>query len=437
MPPRRECDSLVAFYFRAQEYRSVIHPTEFLKRYNAFWENPSVASVSWIGLLYSIFCLTSQVQSQEPGLSRPQNSGSLCLVRSQFAKGGPDIIETLVHYLLIESYLNSDSNTGVWLLMGNIVQIAVRMGYHRDPQHFKSLSPYQGEMRRRMWAMIYSLDIGFSTRLGLPSSIKHSLSDTRPPRNLQDRDFDARSTELPADRPIEELTSSTVLIAKLHVATSIGAITDLVCNPLPLSYEDLITVNSKLDSTYATIPDPCKFRPMTESLLDPPSVVFQRINFYMHYQRARILVNWKPLGTSEDNSGSSRCRHIVIEAASEIMRLQHRMAEDFDVLDASRPTGLLDSCFINNGYFLAASIACFLVQHRKDWLSAPALSEVRSLLEKSLAIWSRTNELSNEANKVVAALRIVLGKAKEPTTHSTMDVDGGKDPKITAGVERV
>lgn len=111
-------------------------------QYNAFWENPSVASVSWIGLLYSIFCLTSQVQSQEPGLSRPQNSGSLvwspttlhkilvyrervvqCLVRSQFAKGGPDIIETLVHYLLIESYLNSDSNTGVWLLMGNIVQI--------------------------------------------------------------------------------------------------------------------------------------------------------------------------------------------------------------------------------------------------------------------------------------------------------------------------
>lgn len=157
----------------------------------------------------------------------------------------------------------------------------------------------------------------------------------------------------------------------------------------------------------------------------------------MHYQRAKILINWKFLGTSKDNNGSSQCRHIVIEAASEIMRLQHRMAEDFDVLDASRPTGLVDSCFINNGYFLAASIACFVVQHRKDWLSAPALSEVRRLLEKSLAIWSRTKELSNEANKVLAALRIVLGKAKEPSTHSTMDVDGGKDPKITAGVERV
>lgn len=111
-------------------------------KYNAFWENPSATSVSWLGLLYSIFCLTSQVQSQESGLSRAQNNASSvwsptalykilgyrekvvqCLVRGQFAKGGPDIMETLVHYLLIESYMNRDSNIGVWLLMGNIVQI--------------------------------------------------------------------------------------------------------------------------------------------------------------------------------------------------------------------------------------------------------------------------------------------------------------------------
>ncbi|THC90793.1 hypothetical protein EYZ11_009747 [Aspergillus tanneri] len=266
MPPRRESDSLVALYFRAQEYRSVIHPIEFLKRYNAFWENPSATSISWLGLLYSIFCLTSHVQSQASGLLSAQNNASSarspaalykmlgyrekvvqCLVRGQFAKGGPDIMETLVHYVLIESYLNRDSNIGVWLLMGNIVQIAIRMGYHRDPLHFKSLSPYQGEMRRRMWAMICSLDIGFSTQMGLPSSIKHSLSDTKPPRNLQDRDFDAGSTDLPPARPIDELTSSTVILAKLHVATSLGVVSDMVCNPHPLSYEDLIAANSTLD----------------------------------------------------------------------------------------------------------------------------------------------------------------------------------------------
>lgn len=153
--------------------------------------------------------------------------------------------------------------------------IAIRMGYHRDPQHFKSLSPYQGEMRRRMWAMIYSLDIGFASQMGLPGSIKHSLSDTMPPRNLQDRDFDASSTELPPTRPIDELTSSTVILAKLHVAVSLGVISDKVCSPHQLSHEDLIAAISTLDNMYETIPEPCKFRPISESLLDPPSVLFQ------------------------------------------------------------------------------------------------------------------------------------------------------------------
>jgi hypothetical protein len=34
-------------------------------------------------------------------------------------------METLVHYLLIESHANKESNIEVWLLMGNIVQIGM------------------------------------------------------------------------------------------------------------------------------------------------------------------------------------------------------------------------------------------------------------------------------------------------------------------------
>ncbi|KAH8678551.1 fungal-specific transcription factor domain-containing protein, partial [Xylariales sp. PMI_506] len=437
IPLRRESDSLVAFYFRALGYRSILHPMEFLKRYNAFWENPSATSVSWLGLLYSVLCLSCQVQiHQSSGHTRAQNNGLpiqspaavsavlgyrekvvQCLVRAQFAKGGPDIMETLFHYILIESYLNRDPNIAVWLLMGNIVQIAIRMGYHRDPQHFKSLSPYQGEMRRRMWAMVYSLDIGFSTQMGLPSSIKHSLTDTMPPRNLQDHDFNANSVELPPGRPIDELTASTVTIAKLHVAISMGIVSDMVCNPHPISYNDLVATMAKLDAMDATIPEPCRFRPMSQCLLDPPSVVSQRISFYMHYQRARILVNWKFLDNCKDTTRANQCWNTILEAAVEILRLHHLMAEESELLDTFRPAGMLESCFLNNGYFLAASIMCFLVHRHADILSSQKLSEVRDLLERSLLIWTGINDLSREANKVVTALRIVLGNPEESNTN--------------------
>lgn len=153
----------------------------------------------------------------------------------------------------------------------------------------------------------------------------------------------------------------------------------------------------------------------------------------MHYQRARILVNWKFLSTSKDVMGINECWSIVIEASFEIMRLQHRMVEEFEVFKASRPTGMIDSCFIDHGYFLAASIACFIVQHHKDRLSTQDLLEVQTLLEKSLAIWSSSKDLSREASKVVSAMRVVLGKPTESSLLTPVDTEassqaGGKNP---------
>lgn len=156
----------------------------------------------------------------------------------------------------------------------------------------------------------------------------------------------------------------------------------------------------------------------------------------MHYQRARILVNWKFLSTSKDVMAINECWSIVIEASFEILRLQHRMAEEVEVFKASRPTGMVDSCFINHGYFLAASIACFLMQHHRDRLSTQDLLNVRTLLEKSLAIWSSSNDLSREASKVVSAMRVVLGKPTEPSLLTPVDTEtssqpGGKKPNLS------
>lgn len=151
----------------------------------------------------------------------------------------------------------------------------MRKGYHRDPRHIKSLAPYECEMKRRMWAMICSLELGFSTQMGIPSSIKYSLCDTMLPQNLQDSDFDASSSDLPPARPITELTSSTVLIAKLQTVSIIGPISDVVNGPHPMLYEDLVSANAKLDEMSATLPAPCRLKHASESLLDPPSLVFQ------------------------------------------------------------------------------------------------------------------------------------------------------------------
>lgn len=92
-----------------------------------------------------------------------------------------------------------------------------------------------------------------------------------------------------------------------------------------------------------------------------------------------------------------------------ILQLQHEIAEATEVIDAFQPTSLIESCFINNGYFLAASVACYNLQHRQNALSPPEVSRTRDLLAKSFQIWNGTLNLSEEAITLVAAIRVVLG----------------------------
>jgi hypothetical protein len=152
---------------------------------------------------------------------------------------------------------------------------AILMGYHRDPSHFKNLSVYQGEMRRRVWATIYQMDLGASTKLGMPRIIKDSITDALEPRNLLDIDFDASSTILPPSRPEGELTPVLPLIVKSRIASISCIVTDLNTDPRSCTYAETMKIDAKLNGVIANIPEPCRFRPLSQSLMDPPNLICQ------------------------------------------------------------------------------------------------------------------------------------------------------------------
>lgn len=148
-------------------------------------------------------------------------------------------------------------------------------------------------------------------------------------------------------------------------------------------------------------------------------------------QRARILINWKFLGGAKDPIQIDYAWGIVTEASMNILQLQHEMAGGTEAIDTFQPTSLIESCFINNGYFLAASVACFNLQHRQDALSSREVSRTRDLLAKSLHIWIGTLNLSGEAVRLVEAVRVALGYPErsdwddaQPTSRSTQQAQG-------------
>jgi Fungal specific transcription factor domain len=120
-------------------------------------------------------------------LSSIANSETLqvqCLVNSDYTKSSTYTIETMLLYVHSEYQSRWDAEVGIWVIGGIIVRLALRMGYHRDPSNYPNLTPFQGEMRRRIWAFIRQLDTMFSFQLALPSMIRNTDADTALPRNI-------------------------------------------------------------------------------------------------------------------------------------------------------------------------------------------------------------------------------------------------------------
>ena len=59
-----------------------------------------------------------------------------CLILARYTMGGPYILEALIRLLTGEFVLMKEGAPDSWLLISMILHIAMRMGYHRDPDHF-------------------------------------------------------------------------------------------------------------------------------------------------------------------------------------------------------------------------------------------------------------------------------------------------------------
>lgn len=125
----------------------------------------------------------------------------------------------------------------------------MRMAYHRDPGHFSGIRPFDAEMRRRVWATIYYVDLGISAQMGLPRTIKERQVDMEPPRSLLDSDLDEAASPLPPSRPGAEVTPMLYVLAKNRVAAIGGAICDLITDIPSCTCDEVMRVDHRLQQT--------------------------------------------------------------------------------------------------------------------------------------------------------------------------------------------
>ncbi|KAI6371844.1 hypothetical protein MCOR25_003872 [Pyricularia grisea] len=87
-----------------------------------------------------------------------------------------------------------------WTMTGVAVRISHSIGLHRDPSNFPNLTPFEGEMRRRLFWYLALLDLRAAEDQGTDLAIHDMAYDTRRPLNINDDDFGPDSKELPPAR---------------------------------------------------------------------------------------------------------------------------------------------------------------------------------------------------------------------------------------------
>lgn len=409
----------------------------------------------WLGFLFSILTMGAQFQTglRDHGIALQGGATpSLfaaridmyreklvqCLVLANYTKCPPYTMETLMMYFGTEYLRSADSQFSMSILVGIIVRIAFRMGYHREPSRFADISPFRAEMRRRMWLMVMSLDLVTSSQVGLPRLIQPFMCDTQEPRNLLEDDIYEDISELPPSRPDTELTPSLYTVVLTRVRLAYARVTDLMNSTSQPPYREIMELDAMFREVYERLPEcakPVSGEDFNETLT-PASV--RRFYLGLSFLKSELQLHRPYLLLGRTDSNFEYSRRVCLNAATEMLGLQRRIDGEM------RPGGNLwspgmqsftvswymswyMSSIVAHDFLLATTV--LVIDLDADLTSPtrptpaipssglpldygpPTRSAIVESLQNAYTIWMKASERSHEARKVAAAVRLVLSRA--------------------------
>lgn len=372
LPSKYMSDILVGRYFNSYDPSThILHGPSFQRQYQAHWTNPEQTSIVWVAMLFAIMRLAMLSFARE-GDEPPEFKGKCqdmsstfraqmahCLITADYTKPHAHIIETLIFHLHAEYGSNRDTEASVWVLMGIIVRLAMRMGYHRDSKFFPDVTPFQGEMRRRVWSFVRTGDLLFSFQIALPPMVRLGDSDTDLPRNIYDDEFDEGSTQLPPPRPQSEATPISYMIAKSKLSLGFGRVLEEINGVQRKSYDEVLKIDKALRDIYATVPEHLKVRPMSEQQLAPMALIAARFGLATIYNKALCVLHRRYVRLARPSNRYMYSRRTCLESAMQLLDFQAINCQQ----ERDRPGRMKNlrnhvSSLIAHDYLLAGTLVC-------------------------------------------------------------------------------
>lgn len=421
LPDKVEVDRLVSLYFQGPFFIiPFLHMTQFQRQYHSFWANKAEINPLWLSILFSICYMASQVRQIEGSAGPPlkhsftgnsflHHASGQCLVLGEYNRPQFLGIEALSMYAQSKHLQTLDPCREAGVILSMAVRTAYHLGFHRDPDSTGSFSVFEGEMRRRCWAICKQMDLMTSFELGLPSNICLENCDTKSPRNLFDSDFDEDTTELPPSRTEHEATRQLWFIVKDRMMTCYSKVCRDALSFDLKSEQSILELHGEILQMHETIPEVLRIRPMSESLTESPFIIVTRLYVEFIYLKCLCVLHRRYM-----TRGSAFSTASCIEAG--IKLVDHFL----DVAKEFAPGGQLFmqrwmlTNYTMNDFLLGLMILCLALHiNRYDRvdqqpIDASRQQEIIKLLDSSRAILTDKAEASIDARRVLQIVSLSL-----------------------------
>jgi hypothetical protein len=352
-------------------------------------------------------------------------------------------IEALFLYLQSKFMNESSSTTQLWLELGTIIRLALRMGYHRDPDGLPSISVFEGEMRRRVWLNIFQIDALVSFQMGLPSMLPAEYCDTKPPGNFHDTDLSTDMDHLSNPRSLEEATPLRYGIVKCRI---MSVFKKIVRHTQPLSSPEYITtlaLDKEMKNAYEGIPDVLKRRNISDSFIDASDIIMERCTLELLYLKGIVVLHRRYIRHEPHSLQFEPSRRFCLEAALEIL------ARQADIYKATLFGGRLHeeaymvTTLTEHDFLLAAMVVCLDLSVQME-SEIPEISNIEGIesftgkkyhaLQMSQQIWAAKRGSPSQSDIASMTLDLMIRKVTERQASVRNSISLGKDPWMGAGL---
>ncbi|KXH52920.1 fungal specific transcription factor domain-containing protein [Colletotrichum simmondsii] len=425
-------------------------------QYAHFWTDPSGTDLHWLALLFMVMSLgvfystfmaphELSVDSPQPPMDRFKlfrAAAACCLVWGRYTHPTIATIPPFILYVEAEFIISRAAQMNCYVLSSVCLRLLLKMGLHRDPDRLLAagtvISPYEGEMRRRMWNMAVQLDLLVSFHMGLPSMLNGIDADCSLPRNLVDEDFDEDTLVLPPARPATDYTEMTYPINKSAMMLVFGQVARQSHLLTPPPYAEVMRLDDLLNTSWRAVPQFMMVKPLQECVTTPPMQIIQRFGLASLYNKSRCVLHRRFLLDPAPRREHDYSRRQCLEGAVVLLDFQNTIWHACQPGNMLSQNGWFVSSLAVHDFLLAATIIYLAIGHEPFWGGAdgktgetgaatttspgwmaemnppPTRAYLLHLLQRSYSVWIAIAGGVPEVRKTAGILETMLNKLGSP-----------------------